>query len=157
MPWRSIVLMVSILSLFFGIVYAYRARTYSVVTSLGVLVDSIQGHKITLLPLYRPFLWDHIRPAQYSFRFKKKKKQRKPCYSYGLNWRDKQRSFLGKAYGLNWRDKQRCAVKWLFSEKFFLKFVFSECNFTCVFICFFVCQSTFFILLIFSAEYFSRF
>ena len=45
----------------------------------------------------------------------------------------------------------------LFWEKFFLKFVFSECNFTCVFISFFICQSTFFILLIFSAEYFSRF
>ena len=34
----EVILMVSILSLFFGIVYAYRARTYSVVTSLGVLV-----------------------------------------------------------------------------------------------------------------------
>ena len=71
MPCRSIVLMVSILSLFFGIVYAYRARTYSVVTSFGVLVDSTQGHKTTLLPLYRPFLWDYIRPALYSFRLKK--------------------------------------------------------------------------------------
>ena len=30
-------------------------------------------------------------------------------------------------------------------------------NSTCVFICFLICQSTFFILLFFSAEYFSRF
>ena len=141
---RSTVLMVGILSpknrLFFGIVYGYGARTYSVVTSFGVFVDSTQGHKTTLLPLHRPFLWDYIRPALYSFRFKKGKKRN-----------------LRYSYGLNWRDKQRCAVKWLFWEKFFLKFVFSECNFTCVFICFFICQSTFFILLIFSAEYFSRF
>ena len=144
MPCRNTVLMVGILSpknrLFFGIVYGYGARTYSVVTSFGVFVDSTQGHKTTLLPLHRPFLWDYIRPALYSFRFKKKKK-RKLRYSYGLNC----------------RDKQRCAVKWLFWEKptawtdetsnavhlngffgksFFFKYVFSECNFTCVFICF---------------------
>ena len=105
---------------------------------IGLFSETISGQRCTVLD-------------------QKEKKQRKPRYSYGLNWRDKQRSFLGKAYGLNWRDKQRCAVKWLFWEKFFLKFVFSECNFTCVFICFFICQSTFFILLIFSAEYFSRF
>ena len=42
--------------LFFGIVYGYGARTYSVVTSFGVFVDSTQGHKTTLLPLHRPFL-----------------------------------------------------------------------------------------------------
>ena len=34
--------------LFFGIVYGYGARTYSVVTSFGVFVDSTQGHKTTL-------------------------------------------------------------------------------------------------------------
>ena len=57
---RSTVLMGGILSpknrLFFGIVYGYGARTYSVVTSFGVFVDSTQGHKTTLLPLHRPFL-----------------------------------------------------------------------------------------------------
>ena len=89
MPCRSTLLMVSILSLFFGIVYAYGSRTYSVVTSFGVLVDSTQGNKTTLLPLHRPFLWDYLRPALYSFRLKKKKKRRKPRYFYGLNWRDK--------------------------------------------------------------------
>ena len=35
---------------------AYGTRTFSVVTSFGVLVDSTQGHKTTLLPLHRPFL-----------------------------------------------------------------------------------------------------
>ena len=51
----------------------------------------------------------------------------------------------------------RTSLNGFFGKSFFLKFVFSECNFTCVFICAFICQSTFFILLIFSAEYFSRF
>ena len=37
-----------------------------------------------------------------------------------------------------------------------LEFVFLKYKFTCVSICFFICQSTFFILLFFSAEYFSK-
>ena len=85
-----------------------------------------------------------------------------PYYSLikGVTCQSKQNTTTAPHWGCRQnlgRDKQRCAVKWLLWEKFLLKFVFSECTFTCVFICFFICQSTSFILLFFSAEYFSRF
>ena len=45
-----------------------------------------------------------------------------------------------------------------FGKTFYhLQLVFLKYNFTCVFICFFIFQSTFFILLFFSTENFSRF
>ena len=56
---------------------AYGTLTYSVVSTFGVLVDSTQGHKTTLLPLHGPFIWDYIRTALNSFRFLKKNKEKK--------------------------------------------------------------------------------
>ena len=61
--------------LFFGIVYAFGARTYSVVTSFRVLVDSTLGHKTSLLPLHKPIFSETISGQRCTVLDKKKKEK----------------------------------------------------------------------------------
>ena len=139
MPRRSTVLLVSILSLYFVLHTALARSRWSPHSGFWLIV--LRGTK----QLYFHFigLFSETISGQRSTVLDLKKEKKKPTL------------FL-------WLELTRqasCAVKWLFWKKFFFffKFVFSECTFTCVFICLFICQFTFFILLFFSAEYFSRF
>ena len=107
MPRRSTVLMVSILSLYFVLHTALARSRWSPHSGFWLIV--LRGTKQLYFHFIGPFS-ETISGQRSTVLDLNKEKKKNPRYSYGLNW----------------RDKQRCAVQWLFWEKFFVFNLFSQ-------------------------------